>query len=86
MAKQSSVIGCDTKNWTSEDCMSSGTRPAASGSQPIIQLNMTARGKPWAEGREGLVSFFRLAHEWIVNGFAAVTTDEAQHELWGKIT
>jgi uncharacterized protein (TIGR04255 family) len=53
---------------------------------PIIQLNMTARGRPWAEGREGMVSFFRLAHEWIVNGFASVTTDEAQRGLWGKIT
>jgi uncharacterized protein (TIGR04255 family) len=54
--------------------------------KPIIQLNVTVRGRPWAEGREGMISFFRLAHEWIVNGFAAVTTDEAQYGLWGRIT
>jgi uncharacterized protein (TIGR04255 family) len=51
----------------------------------IIQLTMTARGRPISEGREGALAFFRLAHEWIVNGFAAVTTDEAQRELWGRI-
>jgi len=52
---------------------------------PVIQLNVIARGRPTTDGREGIVGFFRLAHEWIVNGFAAVTTDAAQRELWGRI-
>lgn len=52
---------------------------------PVIQLTMTARGRPMSEGREGVLAFFRLAHQWIVNGFAAVTTEEAQSELWGRI-
>lgn len=52
---------------------------------PMIQLNMIARGEPLGDGRQGIVEFFRLAHEWIVNGFAAVTTDEAQETLWGRI-
>ncbi len=54
-------------------------------SLPLIQLNMVARGTPLREGREGVVEFFRLAHEWIVNGFAGVTTDPAQETLWEKI-
>lgn len=53
---------------------------------PVIQLNMVARGAPLGEGREGMVSFFRLAHEWIVRGFAAVTTEAAQDTLWERIT
>lgn len=51
---------------------------------PVIQLNMIARGAPLGEGREGMFTFFRLAHEWIVRGFAAVTTDDAQDVLWGR--
>lgn len=51
---------------------------------PVIQLTMTARGAPLAPGRGGMIGFFRLAHEWIVRGFAAVTTDAAQASLWGR--
>ena len=53
---------------------------------PVIQLNMVARGAPLGPGRSGVVDFFRLAHVWIVNGFAAVTTDEAQALLWQRVT
>lgn len=52
---------------------------------PVIQLTVTARGAPIGQGRQGLVGFFRLAHEWIVNGFAAVTTDAAQEGLWERM-
>src|SRR5216683_2526636 len=45
---------------------------------PLIQLQIVARGAPLGEGRSGVIAFFRLAHEWIVRGFAAVTTDAAQ--------
>lgn len=51
---------------------------------PLIQLNMIARGTPIEPGREGMVSFFQLAHKWIVNGFAATTTDLAQRDLWRR--
>jgi len=51
---------------------------------PVIQLQITARGAPLGEGRAGIVEFFRLAHEWIVDGFAAVTTDSAQELLWER--
>ena len=52
--------------------------------KPVIQLTMTARGAPLRPGRQGMVAFFQLAHEWIVRGFAAVTTEAAQASLWGR--
>ncbi len=52
----------------------------------VIQLSLTARGIPIGNGREGVALFFRLAHEWIVKGFAAVTTEEAQDQLWRRIS
>jgi uncharacterized protein (TIGR04255 family) len=51
---------------------------------PVIQLQLVARGAPLEEGRDGMVAFFRLAHKWIVEGFAAVTTDESQISLWER--
>lgn len=51
---------------------------------PVIQLTLTARGAPLSDGKDGMMKFFKLAHEWIVRGFAAVTTEEAQRE-WERI-
>jgi hypothetical protein len=51
---------------------------------PVIQLTLTARGAPIGDGNNGMKAFYRLAHEWIVRGFAAVTTQEVQDELWGR--
>jgi len=52
---------------------------------PTIQLTLSARGVPLSADRAGMIGFFRLAHRWIVHGFAAVTTDEAQDTLWGRL-
>ena len=52
---------------------------------PVVQLTVTARGAPIGQGRQGMIEFFRLAHEWIVSGFAAVTTEVAQRGLWERI-
>lgn len=51
---------------------------------PVIQLQITARGAPLGEGREGVAEFFEIARQWAVNGFTAVTTDDAQNKLWGR--
>ncbi len=59
-------------------------RQRQSDQEPVIQLTLTARGKSLSPGREGMAGFFRLAHEWIGNAFAAVTTREAQ-DAWGRI-
>jgi uncharacterized protein (TIGR04255 family) len=49
----------------------------------ILVLTLIARGRPWASGVDGAVSFLDLGHEWIVRGFAEITT-EAMHRLWGR--
>jgi uncharacterized protein (TIGR04255 family) len=51
--------------------------------KPGIRLDMTARGindEPTARMRE----WFDLAHTWIVNGFADVTTESMQQKVWGR--
>jgi uncharacterized protein (TIGR04255 family) len=53
--------------------------------KPVIQLTLTARGGPLTPDRDGMLGFPRLAHEWMVNSFAAVTTSQAQELLWGRI-
>jgi uncharacterized protein (TIGR04255 family) len=50
---------------------------------PIFVLNLTARGAPLAEGLEGALAFLDLGREWIVRGFAELTTTEMQ-DVWGR--
>lgn len=54
-----------------------------SSGKPIIILELTARGQPGGEGTEGVLQFLDLGREWIVRGFASITTPE-MHELWGR--
>lgn len=54
----------------------------------VLALDLTARGfpaGPEASGRESMLSWFDVAREWIVRGFADLTTLEAQKDLWGRI-
>ena len=50
---------------------------------PILALNLTARGFPLGGGEDGIMDFMRLGREWVVRGFAYVTT-ERMHEVWGR--
>lgn len=50
---------------------------------PVIQLTLTARGRPEGEGLEGVRRFAERAHRCIVHAFCAVTT-ERMHALWGR--
>jgi uncharacterized protein (TIGR04255 family) len=54
-----------------------------SDNRPILMLNLTARGYPVGDGEDGVVNFLRLGREWVVRGFADVTTPE-MHERWGR--
>jgi len=54
-----------------------------SSGQPIIVLELAARGQPHGEGVEGVIPFLDMAREWIVRGFASITTPE-MHEIWGR--
>ena len=51
---------------------------------PILVLNLTARGRPVGEGIDGAFAFFDLGREWIVKGFADLTTPE-MHRAWERI-
>jgi uncharacterized protein (TIGR04255 family) len=46
--------------------------------EPIFVLNLTARGKPPTPDVAGVRAFAELGHEWIVRGFADLTTPEMQ--------
>jgi len=50
---------------------------------PILVLTLTARGKPEGEGLEGVLAALDRGREWVVRGFASVTTPE-MNEKWGR--
>lgn len=47
---------------------------------PALVLTLVARGAPFSPTEEGLLSFLRLGHEWVVAGFTSVTTEPMQQE------
>jgi uncharacterized protein (TIGR04255 family) len=49
----------------------------------ILQLSLTARGKPKTSDVKDLGAWMDLGHEWIVNGFTDFTT-KAMHEQWRR--
>lgn len=52
--------------------------------KPVIQLTLTARGRPEGKDFDGVRRFAERAHSWIVAGFCAITTDRMQ-TTWGRI-
>jgi uncharacterized protein (TIGR04255 family) len=50
---------------------------------PIFVMNMTARGKPAPADLDGVFRLFDREHEWIVRGFASITTTH-MHDLWRR--
>jgi uncharacterized protein (TIGR04255 family) len=51
--------------------------------KPIFILNLTARGAPVGEAIPGVLRFMDMGREWIVRGFASITTKE-MHKIWGR--
>lgn len=51
--------------------------------KPLLQLNLTARGMPTGNDADGVLGFMDIGHEWIVRGFASITTAR-MHEIWGR--
>jgi uncharacterized protein (TIGR04255 family) len=49
----------------------------------ILQLNITARGKPESCDLEHVLEWFDLAHQWIVRGFTDFTAKE-MHGFWRR--
>jgi uncharacterized protein (TIGR04255 family) len=54
------------------------------GNVPIFVLDFTARGIGISKDRAGIRDWFDTAHEWIVWGFADLTTDTIQKEEWER--
>ncbi len=50
---------------------------------PIFRLNLVARGAPLGDGTTGVLDFMDMGREWIVRGFAALTT-KGMHEQWER--
>lgn len=50
----------------------------------LLVLELVARGKADSNSPEKMVEWFDLAHEWIVRGFAELTTAEIQKKIWGR--
>ena len=50
---------------------------------PVFLLNLTARGRPLGSGVDGVLRFFDLGREWVVRGFASVTT-KTMHQHWER--
>ncbi len=61
--------------------LNSGYR--SSDDQPLFILNLTARGAPRGGGIDGVLGFLDLGREWVVRGFASVTTP-TMHREWGR--
>jgi uncharacterized protein (TIGR04255 family) len=49
----------------------------------LIVLTLTARGFPPVYDSSGVHQFLELAHEWIVRGFASITTPQ-MHRVWRR--
>jgi uncharacterized protein (TIGR04255 family) len=47
-------------------------------------FQLTARGRPLSEDKEGIRGFFDLGRVAIVKGFAALTT-ASMHKIWGRL-
>jgi len=49
----------------------------------VLQLNLTARGKPGSSKLDDIVSWFDLGHKWIVRGFTDFTAKD-MHQFWRR--
>jgi uncharacterized protein (TIGR04255 family) len=49
----------------------------------VLQFTLTARGKPGSSNLEDILQWFDIGHEWIVRGFADLTSPE-MHKTWGR--
>ncbi len=49
----------------------------------ILQLNLTARGKPESSDLKHVLEWLDLGHEWIVRGFTDFTAKE-MHDFWRR--
>ena len=51
--------------------------------EPIIYMQLTARAAPNEENLKGILQTLDVGHEWIVRGFATLTSSE-MHDAWRR--
>jgi len=51
----------------------------------VLQLNLTARGRPKSSSLDDILDWFDLGREWIVRGFTDFTSRE-MHRVWGRLS
>jgi len=51
---------------------------------PIMMFELTVRGIGNDRSRQAMWIWFDLAHEWIVRGFADLTSEEIQKKVWRR--
>lgn len=49
----------------------------------VLQLNLTARGRPRSFRSDDILDWMDMGREWIVRGFTDFTTEE-MHRIWGR--
>jgi uncharacterized protein (TIGR04255 family) len=52
--------------------------------EEFLKMELTVRGQPESSQTPALLGFFDLGREWIVRGFAELTTEKMQR-TWGRI-
>ena len=52
-------------------------------SKQVVQLSLVARGNPASDSDDDISNWMDLGREWIVRGFADLTSNAA-HKLWGR--
>lgn len=50
----------------------------------ILQLTLTARGKPTSSDYDALIDWLDEGHDWIVKGFVDITTAKMQETVWRR--
>jgi uncharacterized protein (TIGR04255 family) len=53
--------------------------------EPVLVLDLTARGFPRDATRSTMWQWFDLAHEWIVRGFTDITGERMRKSVWGQV-
>lgn len=53
---------------------------------PVYSFQLTARGIGKDSSEAGMTAWFEMAREWIVRGFADLTDEKIQLDLWGRET
>lgn len=51
--------------------------------QRVLQLTLTARGRPASASHADVMAWLDLGHDWVVRGFADLTT-QSMHDRWER--